>query len=141
MNRTSEHETNKMYDGSQFPVHDMNGDKRQDSIAIVGIGCRLPGNVSSPSQLWDLLSEPVDLSAPIPPSRFSASGFYHEDAAHHGTTNTQRSYFLDDQDIQTFDAAFFNIGPREAEAMDPQACNDLASEMCSSQTLRVLELI
>ncbi|KAF3799174.1 Polyketide synthase-nonribosomal peptide synthetase [Colletotrichum gloeosporioides] len=125
-----------MYDGSQFPVHDMNGDKRKDSIAIVGIGCRLPGNVSSPSQLWDLLSEPVDLSAPIPPSRFSASGFYHEDAAHHGTTNTQRSYFLDDQDIQTFDAAFFNIGPREAEAMDPQACNNLASEMRSSQTLR-----
>ncbi|KAK2740853.1 hybrid nrps pks [Colletotrichum kahawae] len=117
---TSELETNKINDGSQFPVHDMNGNKRQDSIAIVGIGCRLPGNVSSPSQLWDLLSEPVDLSAPIPPSRFSASGFYHEDAAHHGTTNTQRSYFLDDQDVQNFDAAFFNIGPREAEAMDPQ---------------------
>ncbi|KAK1985263.1 hypothetical protein LZ30DRAFT_650197 [Colletotrichum cereale] len=94
--------------------------QRQESIAIVGIGCRFPGHVSSPSSLWDLLMDPVDLSAPIPSMRFSKDGFYHPEGGHHGATNSRRSYFLDDADVQKFDAAFFNISPKEAESMDPQ---------------------
>ncbi|TLD33707.1 hypothetical protein PspLS_00245 [Pyricularia sp. CBS 133598] len=91
-----------------------------EPIAIVGIGCRLPGQSNSPSSLWELLKNPIDLSSPFPPSRFNSEGFYHEDAAHHGTTNSRGSYFLNDDDIQKFDAQFFNISPQEAESMDPQ---------------------
>lgn len=91
-----------------------------EPIAIVGIGCRLPGQSNNSSSLWELLKNPVDLSCPFPPSRFNSEGFYHKDAAHHGTTNSRGSYFLNDDDIQKFDAQFFNISPQEAESMDPQ---------------------
>ncbi|KAI6402911.1 Type I Iterative PKS [Pyricularia oryzae] len=91
-----------------------------EPIAIVGIGCRLPGQSNNPSSLWGLLKNPIDLSSPFPASRFNPQGFYHEDASHHGTTNSRGSYFLNDDDIQKFDAQFFNISPQEAESMDPQ---------------------
>lgn len=92
-----------------------------EPIAIVGIGCRFPGHVSGPSSLWKLLSDPQDLAKPVPASRFSEGGFAHPDASHHGTTNNRKAYWLE-QDHKVFDAAFFNISPREAEAMDPQVC-------------------
>ncbi|KAK8093559.1 PKS-NRPS hybrid synthetase [Apiospora hydei] len=72
-----------------------------------------------PSKLWDLLSTPTDLSREVPQDRFNAEAFYHPDGEHHGTTNSIRGYWLE-QDIRTFDAGFFNITPREAEAIDPQ---------------------
>ncbi|EPE06001.1 lovastatin nonaketide synthase [Ophiostoma piceae UAMH 11346] len=92
-----------------------------EPIAVVGSSCRLPGGSSSPSKLWSLLKEPRDLLREVPHSRFNVQGFYHEDGEHHGATNATHSYFLDeDEDIRVFDYNFFNINPREAEAMDPQ---------------------
>ncbi|KAF9871785.1 hybrid PKS-NRPS protein [Colletotrichum karsti] len=96
------------------------GCQPQERIAIVGMGCRFPGKASSPSALWDLLTNPDDLSMPIPSWRLRKEGFYHKDASHHGTTNSRGSYFLDDDDVKMFDAQFFNIAPQEAESMDPQ---------------------
>lgn len=66
-----------------------------------------------------MLSNPTDLSRPVPSSRFSAAGFYHQDAEYHGSTNSVKAYWLE-QDHRAFDAAFFNIPPKEAEAIDPQ---------------------
>lgn len=82
-----------------------------EPIAIVGIGCRLPGQSNNPSSLWGLLKNPIDLSSPFPVSRFNPQGFYHEDASHHGITNSRGFYFLNDDDIQKFDVQFFNISP------------------------------
>jgi Polyketide synthase modules and related proteins len=45
--------------------------------------------------------------------------YYHPDPTHHGTTDVQESYFLE-EDPFVFDNAFFNIQPGECEAMDPQ---------------------
>ncbi|VBB71893.1 Putative dual specificity polyketide synthase/Non ribosomal peptide synthase [Podospora comata] len=90
-----------------------------EPIAIIGSGCRFPGGASSPSRLWDLLSNPRDISAQIPESRFNLSGFYHQDSRHHGTTNTQKAYFLE-EDSRLFDNGFFGIRREEAESMDPQ---------------------
>jgi len=89
-----------------------------EPIAIIGIGCRYAGSVSGPRTLWDLLTHPRDVSSEIPSSRFSVSGFYHSDPAHHGTTDSIRSHFLN-QNHKTFDAPFFNIAAREATAIDP----------------------
>ncbi|KAK0610089.1 hypothetical protein B0T17DRAFT_629823 [Bombardia bombarda] len=90
-----------------------------EPMAIVGIGCRFPGRVTSPSELWQLLKDPKNLSRHIPAERFNIDAFYHPDGEYHGTTNSPKAYFLD-QDHRVFDAGFFNITPKEAEAIDPQ---------------------
>ncbi|KAI0876135.1 hypothetical protein GGS24DRAFT_514508 [Hypoxylon argillaceum] len=90
-----------------------------EPIAIVGSSCRFPGDVASPSALFDLLCKPHDLSREVPSDRFSAKGFYHKDGKYHGTTNSIKAYWLSEHP-RFFDAAFFSINPREAEALDPQ---------------------
>ena len=93
--------------------------QRGEPIAIIGSGCRFPGNSDTPSKLWELLREPRDLLTVIPENRFNARAFYHPDPEHHGTTNVQKSYFLSD-DTRHFDAQFFGIQPKEADSIDPQ---------------------
>ncbi|KAK0725544.1 putative polyketide synthase [Lasiosphaeris hirsuta] len=91
----------------------------REPIAIVGSGCRFAGGVTSPSSLWELLSHPTDLAQEIPKTRFNIQAFYHPNGEYHGTTNSPKAYFLQ-QDHRVFDASFFNITPKEAEAIDPQ---------------------
>ncbi|KAJ5260988.1 hypothetical protein N7478_011583 [Penicillium angulare] len=90
-----------------------------EPIAIVGSGCRFPGSSSSPSALWKLLQKPRDVSKEPPNERFELKGYYLPKGTHHGTTNVQRAYMLD-EDVGAFDATFFNISPNEAESIDPQ---------------------
>lgn len=87
-----------------------------EPIAIIGSGCRFPGNVNSPLELWDLLQKPKDLLKKV--DRFNINNFYHESGKYHGATNVQQSYLLD-QDFRLFDPGFFGIRPVEAESMDP----------------------
>lgn len=90
-----------------------------EPIAIIGSSCRFAGGASSPSKLWDLLRDPKDLSKPPPETRFNLEGFYHPNAEQHGNTNVHGAYFLE-EDPRCFDTGFFNISPKEAEAIDPQ---------------------
>lgn len=57
---------------------------RAEPIAIIGSGCRFPGKSTSPSKLWDLLQQPIDLAADIPNARFNTAGFYHKNGEHPG---------------------------------------------------------
>ncbi|KAI1874213.1 uncharacterized protein JN550_002792 [Neoarthrinium moseri] len=93
-----------------------------EPIAVIGIGCRLPGSVTTPSELWSLLKDPRDILTRIPASRFHSQGFYHSNGQHHGHSNVTHSYFLstDDSSHCCFDAKFFNVRPAEAVVMDPQ---------------------
>jgi acyl transferase domain-containing protein/NADPH:quinone reductase-like Zn-dependent oxidoreductase/acyl carrier protein len=91
---------------------------RPAPIAIVGIGCRFPGHVSDAHSYWALLRSRASAVREIPQDRWSLDGFYDPTA-----DNPTRSYskwggFLDD--IASFDADFFGLSRREAEAMDPQ---------------------
>ncbi len=80
-----------------------------EPVAIVGIGCRFPGGVTTPEDYWRLIADGVDAVGPFPRDRgWPASG---GDYAREGA-------FLTGAD--RFDAAFFEISPREALAMDPQ---------------------
>ncbi|KAI0817254.1 PKS-NRPS hybrid [Xylaria sp. FL0064] len=90
-----------------------------EPIAIIGTGCRFPGQCDSPPKLWDLLRQPRDLLKEIPENRFSTEAFYHPQNHHHGTSNVRHSYLLD-EDLRNFDAQFFGINSVEAHSVDPQ---------------------
>ncbi|RDL40494.1 uncharacterized protein BP5553_00473 [Venustampulla echinocandica] len=94
-------------------------DQINEPIAIIGSGCRFPGEASTPSRLWELLRDPRDVLSRIPENRFNRDSFYHPNNMHHGTSNVLHSYFLS-EDHRQFDAQFFGIKPVEAHAIDPQ---------------------
>ncbi|OLN84341.1 Nonribosomal peptide synthetase 14-like protein 1 [Colletotrichum chlorophyti] len=109
-------EAAKSYQGNK----QMDTSPTPEPIAVIGTALRFPGGATSPSKLWEMLRDPPShLSRTPPEERFGSAGFFHPDPEHHGTSNSEKSYFLD-QDIRLFDAPFFNIAPREAEAIDPQ---------------------
>ncbi|PYH28434.1 type I polyketide synthase [Aspergillus neoniger CBS 115656] len=93
---------------------------RQTSLpmAVVGIGCRLPGNISSPAQLWDFLREGRSGVGEVPKDRFNIYS-YRGGKDEPGTTLPLGGYFLQD-DLRNFDNRFFGINNREAAVMDPQ---------------------
>lgn len=102
--------------GAAVTTHDAADDG--DRVAIVGLGCRLPGGVNGPDDLWKLLLDARDAVGEVPEGRWEQ--FTPADAAAQAIVDAtqRRGGYLDD--VAGFDAEFFGITPREAELMDPQ---------------------
>jgi acyl transferase domain-containing protein/NADPH:quinone reductase-like Zn-dependent oxidoreductase/NADP-dependent 3-hydroxy acid dehydrogenase YdfG len=84
-----------------------------EPIAVVGMGCRLPGGADTPEALWSLLRDRVDAVGDLPTDRgWDLGSLVDRPGA------TRAGGFL--SDVAGFDAEFFGISPREAAAMDPQ---------------------
>lgn len=88
-------------------------------IAIIGMGCRLPGGASSPEKLWKLVSEGGSGWCKVPKDRWNSEAFYHPDPEHRESLNAQSSYFLQ-EDVSHFDARFFKCPVYEGSTIDPQ---------------------
>ncbi|MEU6918018.1 SDR family NAD(P)-dependent oxidoreductase [Streptomyces olindensis] len=88
------------------------------SVAVVGIGCRLPGGITGLDGLWAALRDGRDLVGEMPPDRFPKDRFVDPGAVRPGRSYTAAGGFLDD--IASFDAAYFGISPKEAAHLDPQ---------------------
>ncbi|KAI0533002.1 putative polyketide synthase [Xylaria digitata] len=91
----------------------------EKEVCIVGMACRLPGGISSPSDLWDLLHNKRSAQCTVPADRYNINGFYHKDGSRAGVMNVDGGYFLN-EDVRQFDNAFFGINNLEASYMDPQ---------------------
>lgn len=90
----------------------------REPLAIVGIGCRLPGGVTGPESFWSLMAEGRSGIVPVPENRWNRERWHHENVEIPEKMITKWGGFVEDFD--KFDAQFFGISPREALRMDPQ---------------------
>src|SRR5262245_44285074 len=97
-----------------------------EPIAVIGIGCRLAGNVITPAQFWTFLLAGRSAVRAVPAERWKP--YLRRDPRNEAVlrATTPWGTFLDD--LPGFDAEFFGVAPREAELMDPQ--QRLAVEVC-----------
>lgn len=90
----------------------------KEPIAIIGIGCRFPGDANSPEAFWKLLRDGVDAITEVSEDRWNLDNFYDADGVKPEKIRTRWRGFVDE--IDEFDADFFGISPREASSIDPQ---------------------
>jgi len=95
-----------------------------ERIALIGTSCRLAG-IDTPSRFWSVLEGNEDVRRPFPRGRlddvFLRSDLIYENLGgreKYEELQARRGYFLDD--IDRFDAEFFEITPAEAAVMDPR---------------------
>ena len=82
-----------------------------EPIAIVGMGCHFPGGATTPDAFWNILNAGMDAIREVPAGRWRADDWPDQSSMRWGG-------FLDNIDL--FDAQFFEIAPREAMSLDPQ---------------------
>ncbi len=91
--------------------------QRTEPIAIIGLGCRVPG-ADDPEAFWRLLRDGVDAVREVPADRWDVDAHYDPDPDAPGRMSTRWGGFL--EHVDRFDPRFFGIAPRDAVSMDPQ---------------------
>jgi acyl transferase domain-containing protein/acyl carrier protein len=92
--------------------------ERISPIAVIGMACRFPGGCDTPEQFWQLLDQKQNAITEVPPERWQVAEYYDADAAVPGKMATRYGGFL--RQVDSFDADFFSISPRECRSLDPQ---------------------
>ncbi|MCV7165650.1 type I polyketide synthase [Mycobacterium stomatepiae] len=89
-----------------------------EPIAVIGMGCRFPGDISGPDALWQFLCDRGCTISEVPPERWQPFDNGSPEVAAALARTTRWGSFL--PDIDAFDAEFFEITAHEANKMDPQ---------------------
>jgi acyl transferase domain-containing protein/NADPH-dependent curcumin reductase CurA/short-subunit dehydrogenase/acyl carrier protein len=92
--------------------------RRNEPIAIVGMGCRFPDGANNPGLFWERLRDGVNSISEIPASRWDVDAHFDANPDAPGKMYTRWAGLLDTVDL--FEPQFFGIAPREAVYMDPQ---------------------
>jgi acyl transferase domain-containing protein/NADPH:quinone reductase-like Zn-dependent oxidoreductase/surfactin synthase thioesterase subunit/ubiquinone/menaquinone biosynthesis C-methylase UbiE/NAD(P)-dependent dehydrogenase (short-subunit alcohol dehydrogenase family) len=92
--------------------------KKREPIAIIGMGCRYPGDVFTLQDFWKLLYNKQDAVTDVPKDRWDNEVYYDPDYTRPAKIHTTQGGFV--SNIDKFDAGFFGISPIEALRMDPQ---------------------
>ncbi len=103
-------------DAGAAPARD--GHLLDEPIAVVGLGCRFPGDISGPEQFWQFLLAGRSAVGEVPPDRWPRFDDGSPEVAAALSRTTRWGSFLND--VDAFDADFFEISPSEAAKMDPQ---------------------
>ncbi len=91
---------------------------QKEGIAVVGIGCRFPGQVNDADAFWKLLVNEQDAVCEVPPDRWNKERYYDAEPGIVGKSISSRGGFIGG--LEEYDAQFFGISPREAPYIDPQ---------------------
>src|ERR1700679_3511504 len=89
-----------------------------EPVAVIGLGCRMPGAENGPQALWRLLREGGQAVREVPGDRWDLNAYYDTNIDAPGRMSTKWGGFL--SHIDQFDAPFFGIAGREAKGIDPQ---------------------
>ncbi|SOX53019.1 Mycocerosic acid synthase, partial [Mycobacterium ahvazicum] len=89
-----------------------------EPVAVIGVGCRFPGDISGPEAYWRFLCEGRSSVTEVPADRWLAFDDGSPEITKVLAGTTRWASVL--SDVEGFDAEFFEISPREATAMDPQ---------------------
>ncbi|MDP3718284.1 MAG: SDR family NAD(P)-dependent oxidoreductase [Acidobacteriota bacterium] len=92
--------------------------ERREPIAVIGMACRFPGGASDPESFYEVLREGRDAISTVPPDRWDVDAYYDPEAGAPGKIRSRFGGFV--PGCENFDAALFDISPREAESLDPQ---------------------
>ncbi|HEY2419640.1 MAG TPA: type I polyketide synthase, partial [Steroidobacteraceae bacterium] len=90
----------------------------REPIAVIGAGCRYPGEVKNVDDLWRVVRDGVDAVSEVPADRWDVDAYYDRDPTVPNKMVTRRAGFIGQ--VDRFDPQFFGISPREAQTMDPQ---------------------
>ncbi len=90
----------------------------REPLAVVGIGCRFPGGIDSPSMLWQGLLGGLDAIREVPADRWKHGRFHDINPEKFGSIRNAKGGFIDG--VDQFDAEFFGYFPTEAQRIDPQ---------------------
>ncbi|MEU3825039.1 type I polyketide synthase [Streptomyces sp. NPDC029080] len=91
----------------------------REPIAVIGMGCRYPGGVRTPEDLWRVVDEGIDVVTEFPTDRgWDVEAIYDPEPGAPGKTYVRHGGFL--HDAAECDPAFFGISPKDAPGTDPQ---------------------
>ncbi|MEM9263690.1 MAG: polyketide synthase, partial [Pseudomonadota bacterium] len=89
----------------------------REPIAVVGMACRFPGAADN-DDFWQLLASGTHTTKMVPTDRWDVEGYFDPNPDTPGKISTRFGCFIDD--IDTFDAQFFGVSPKEVKQVDPQ---------------------